>query len=240
MSHIIPENTYKNKNMFKILELLALEGETAQAEMPEIIGCSYRTVLRELKKLENALLIRHSGYRRKKKKGPEQMVWTLTFNGILCLIRWNPEKAEFMVEKNSQLSILFQEWSYIKNDDEVKNYFIDELRLYSLSLFSDIKIRDKTISQTSKMTGVFRKDGISERIVNHREKGCAYHVLAIEPILDGAYFWFDDQERPEVCRIFEYYLRNDVLKEIILTIFMEHQQRFNAMRKTVEILNLTI
>ncbi len=103
----------KYDKTMKILKHLVLNGETAQPEIPKIAACSYRTALREIRKLENAGLIRHVRNRREKARGPPQNVWKLTFRGILQAINLGISNLENIISLHKNECIIFSEWDYI-------------------------------------------------------------------------------------------------------------------------------
>jgi DNA-binding MarR family transcriptional regulator len=65
------------------LNLLAQNKELYQADLPEKLGISDRSVIRNLQSLEQKRLIK-SRHERSAKQGPGRQVWTLTLKG-LCL-----------------------------------------------------------------------------------------------------------------------------------------------------------
>ena len=99
----------------QILEVLALEKEFAQYDMPKRIGKNYRTVLRHLHDLTENGLIRLSRTEESKKGGKNRNIFTLTRRGLhLALTGEKVWENIDGVARNyaDELPLIFGKWDF--------------------------------------------------------------------------------------------------------------------------------
>ena len=79
----------------KILEVLALNKETAQYDVPEKIGVHYTTVLRQLKQLKKLGKVKVVRTEASEKGGKDKKIYSLTFLGMVqVFLNWNNKEVE--------------------------------------------------------------------------------------------------------------------------------------------------
>ena len=121
------------EKLLKTLEALALNNEISQAELPEIVGCSYRTIIRQLKLLK-ALGLAEIKRKEPSIKGKDRHIWTITFQGLMSFISWLPigieEKyLDDLARNHKDKWLIFECWEYLTRDPGVKKILINSLSL---------------------------------------------------------------------------------------------------------------
>jgi len=111
------KNMYKPRlqKMFKILEVLSLNPEVYQYDLAKKVGCSYRTVIRQLKTLKNLKLIRLVRTEPSEKKGKEKNVWQLTLRGLLISLTSNQrvwQQIDVVANAHKDKLLIFKKWAY--------------------------------------------------------------------------------------------------------------------------------
>jgi len=121
----------------KTLEVLAYNKEVYQRDLAEKVGCSYRTIVRQLKLLHDlglARIIRTEP----SKRGKDRNVWEITFYGLiefmsmsfpLRLIRGIDHLASIHKDK----WLIFQEWNHLSKDPEIKDMVIAGIGKFLIS-----------------------------------------------------------------------------------------------------------
>jgi len=122
-----------------ILTHLVLKGQAVQLKLPEIVGCSYRTVIREVNNLRAAGYVEHAGLIRTKRK--PRFLLRPTFFGVLEIFmevyedtksiddipRMYKTLAE-IAERHKDLWIVFEEWEYIDGCEDLLDYTLKAIR----------------------------------------------------------------------------------------------------------------
>ena len=127
MSTYFPKYLSRKENLTAILKQLTLNGETAQNEIHSKIGCSYRTIVRELPRLEKMGLTTRSD-ETTNNVGRPRYLWNVTFLGVLAffgLLSYSNKKkgvdlkiVEKIAKIHSDKWVIFQEWNYICENDK--------------------------------------------------------------------------------------------------------------------------
>lgn len=100
-----------------ILKNLVLKGETLQLELPGMVGCTERTVIREIKKLRNSGYVEDAGVERTKRR--PRLLLRSTFFGVLEVLMMfgnDPNTTSEIVERNRDAWVVFEEWGYISSN----------------------------------------------------------------------------------------------------------------------------
>jgi predicted transcriptional regulator len=119
--------------MFEILKLLALKREIYQSEMAEMVGTSYRNLIRQLQLLGKVGLIRIVRKEPSQKRGRERHVWALTFRGLLSYLTAKGPKLrtdmeiDQIAEANKDKWLIFQEWEDLTRDLKVKEQLLSNI-----------------------------------------------------------------------------------------------------------------
>lgn len=130
----------RGEKIYKILKLLALNGQLYQKDLSRLVGTSYRNLIRQLQLLRNGGLIRVARTEPSSKKGRDKNVWELTVMGLIEVIKRLNEfkdESEFdaIAKAQRDKSVVFQEWEFLAKDPEIKKHV-----LLGMGLF----VRDKT------------------------------------------------------------------------------------------------
>jgi len=117
-------------NAKDILSHLVLEGQAVQLELPGIVGCSYRTVLREVGNMRAAGYVDHDvGLIRK--RGKPRFVLHPTFFGVLeVLVKFekDSETLSKIAERHRDIWVLFEEWDYIAANKDLLDLTLSAIK----------------------------------------------------------------------------------------------------------------
>ena len=103
----------RQRKIMEILETLALNKEVTQYSLHKILGCSYRTILRQLKTLQQMEFIRLKRTEPSLKGGKEKNVWEITFKGLLAVLGTRPniwKNIDRIAEAHRDSFLLFKKW----------------------------------------------------------------------------------------------------------------------------------
>ncbi|MFQ6053972.1 MAG: hypothetical protein ACE5OO_07090 [Candidatus Bathyarchaeia archaeon] len=117
-----------------ILEHLVLHRETAQLELPRVVGCSYRTVLREIRGLEELGFVELACLERVKKHGKSRYIRRPTFLGVLEVFKESaddPEALSRIAERHRDAWVIFREWGHIAGDAVARDLMLSAIRACS-------------------------------------------------------------------------------------------------------------
>jgi len=124
----------KQSMAFEILKHMAIYNDTEQAEFPKILGCSYRTILREIKLLELGHYISFVRNRPLGERGRPRNVWKITFFGLLTVIKQFVDKYEpipdVIIQNFKNDWIIFKEWEYLTKDDRIKKFVESSISMF--------------------------------------------------------------------------------------------------------------
>jgi len=113
-----------------IMKHLVLRGQAVQLELPRIVGCSYRTVLREVGNMRAAGYVDHDvGLIRK--RGKPRFVLHPTFFGVLEIIMGFEKDLETMAEiaeKYTGIWVVFEEWDYIATNKDLLDLTLSAIK----------------------------------------------------------------------------------------------------------------
>jgi len=115
---------------YKILKILAVEGEYAQYDLDKRIERGYRTVLRRLKALTKDGLIRVVRTEKSKKGGMKKKILSLTETGLLFALAnkdvW-PNIDQVANNYQNVLPLIFGEWQFFLNNG-LRNEVINRIQ----------------------------------------------------------------------------------------------------------------
>ena len=120
MLNYMPNKTRMRYNPYlrtesEIINLLALEKEFAQYDMPKRIGKNYRTILRHLIDLKQDKLIRLNRTEKSQKKGKDKNIFELTEWGLLYALAnadlWQ-EIDKVASNYGAKLPLIFGKWDF--------------------------------------------------------------------------------------------------------------------------------
>jgi DNA-binding PadR family transcriptional regulator len=173
MSHrkiILPGYKKISKHTINTLKHLVLNEESLQYRLDKIIGCSYRTILRVLHKLENDGLARIKRKEQSKRKGKMKNIWGPTFAGVLLVFNWlsnDPTQLHIISKIYRHEWIIFREWEYISESQTAKDYIIYEISQFfkrnALLLIYQLKHQPKLI------IGKWTKNIVTEEVLGIQE-----------------------------------------------------------------------
>jgi DNA-binding transcriptional ArsR family regulator len=138
--HLFGDDLYskRSEKIWQILKLLSLNGELYQCEMDKKTGGSYRNLIRQLKLLERAGLIRIARKEPSSKRGKEKHVWELTFSGLMSIFA---SDSVLMLAGDGELDqiadsykdkwLIFQEWKNLCKDREIRSIVINSISLFA-------------------------------------------------------------------------------------------------------------
>ncbi len=223
----------KERKAAKILTHIVLNGETEQPAIPEIAGCSYRTALREIRKLEDAGLITYERVRRENTRGPPPYVWKATFTGILWVIGFHGSDIEKIIASNKNECVIFFEWDYISKinmDNSLLHTFVE------VAAFTQIPYR----SLHSRLTGPPARDeqerqrfGERHRVFdNHNKDQFSSKFLGIQDMICGVSLDSD------LGRAFTYFMKNPNLKRFASYMFDTEEQKHQIMISLMDKLDI--
>lgn len=122
---------YRFTNSAKaILTHIVLNGQGIQLELPGIVDCSYRTVLREIKNLRaGGYVDQDIGLRRT--RGKPRFVLRPTFFGVLEILVKFEKDNEIMskiVERHRDIWETFEEWDYIATNKDLLDLTLSAIK----------------------------------------------------------------------------------------------------------------
>lgn len=135
-------SSQKNRIAYEILQHLTIKGETEQTTLPTILRCSYRTILRELKILEQMNYIEFVRKRTTGSRGRPRNVWKATISGLFTYLSglWEHEDdliadiSPNIIENFRGDLLLFQEWEFFKKDMAIFSQVISFFVLFCMSI----------------------------------------------------------------------------------------------------------
>ncbi|MDG6222543.1 MAG: hypothetical protein QCH99_04705 [Candidatus Bathyarchaeota archaeon] len=143
-------------NLKDTLSVLSSNEEVYQSKIPQLVGCNYRTTIRQLQLLENLGLAKIVRTEPTGKQGRAHNVWQITFKGLLLSLSLNPENIDEIARMHSQKWIVFSEWEALTEDPEIKQFLKNQISLTS----SDFQIKWNNLSnkEAIKSHGIFIKE----------------------------------------------------------------------------------
>ncbi|MEM3760225.1 MAG: hypothetical protein QXZ02_03825 [Candidatus Bathyarchaeia archaeon] len=183
----------REQKTFKILESLALNGQLYQKQLVEKTGTSYRNLIRQLQLLQNAGLIRIARTEPSSKKGKEQNIWELTFQGLLVFltnIRNFESELDQIAQNNKDKWLIFKEWQTLTKDPEVKGFLINRIALYCLQHFGSVNL--KTLAKLAQLhtpLGLFK---VFEDLYRHE---ATLNVLCLDDVFYHADVLFTNDKQ---------------------------------------------
>jgi len=113
----------------KILKALAFNTELEQYKMPKETGLSYRTILRNLKPLEDMGDIKLLREEASEKGGKDKKIYSLTYKGLhWCIAMWAFNHAEKIITAHSDKLLTFKKWQLFK-EAGVSDHIKDAVRI---------------------------------------------------------------------------------------------------------------
>lgn len=122
MSHARAYESRRN-NMIEILKHFALNKEVPQFGLEKIIGCSYRTIIRELRALHSDGFIKLLRSQAFGEKGKARNIWSPRFRALLYawyLFENQPDKQDLIADIHKDAWSIFQEWDYLSRNPEIR------------------------------------------------------------------------------------------------------------------------
>jgi len=149
------------KTQQRILALFAENKEYAQYDMNKAVNKDYHTVLRHLRRMEKAALIKLSRTEASTKGGKEKNIWKLTTKGLQALLfrnRDNSDALEKLIQLYPDMLLAFKKWPlFVEAGLKEKMLVVLREALYATYLFAvqavsiglQVKFAgDETIRQT--------------------------------------------------------------------------------------------
>ena len=120
----LPTYSSRMEMLWKILEKLALNKEVYQKKLGNLVGCSYRTAMRQLQLLNKLGLIRLARTEESSKRGKDCNIWEITFDGLLQVLQHKEELIDQIAQVHSNKWLVFHEWEAFSKDPEVKDVVV--------------------------------------------------------------------------------------------------------------------
>ncbi len=160
------------KSAKAILTHLVLKGQEFQHDLPGIVGCSYRTVIREVGVMREAGYIEHDvGLERdhdmglERKRGKPRFVLRPTFFGVLEIFMWVDKDTKSIddilhmyktlaeiAEIHKDRWIVFAEWKFIDNNEDLLGLTLSAINewmarnmLSNKSIWGGVLVRSKIL-----------------------------------------------------------------------------------------------
>jgi len=129
---------------FKILKFLAKNKNVSQYDLPQKIGCSYRTLLRHLKELKREGLAHIVKTEVSSKGGLEKNIWEITVQGLIAVLVYaeeiSGEELEEIAETQKDKLLLFKKWDYFAKKG-LRESLIEGIRLASEEIAEAIYVK---------------------------------------------------------------------------------------------------
>lgn len=230
----------RGESSFNILKQLALYGELAQKVIPEKAKCSYRTVLREIRVLDGLGWIEFvREEREKRKQGPPQNVWKISFQGLMAIIGLLDvfsDDFEKIINAQKNEWIIFEEWDFISRNEEVKTLVLNELKSYCNLHKLNVLIYFswyKKILYGDDITEEFFENGVIPSLKRDLTK----IILGVDNILSFYGSSLRSNFNPRFHDAFLYFLKNPKLKSFIVNQLNYEERRVYGIQRVKRIYN---
>lgn len=125
MSSDIPTYQGRTNNLLKIISYFTLHQEVPQHGLDKIIGCSYRTIIRELQTLHSLGYIQLARSRSSGTKGKARNVWVPRFRTLLLgwyLFEDDEDAQDEIARIHKNTWSIFHEWDYLAINSEIQEH----------------------------------------------------------------------------------------------------------------------
>lgn len=245
----------KHRYAYDILRHLVEHGETEQKELPLILGCSYRTVLREIEALELMNYIEFVRKRPNGGRGRPRNVWKATIFGLFTVIKqivqyksasdavenWIQIPIKIIQEYSDSL-LIFQEWQYLTHIKKINRHFQLMVWLYftsrgwSIENFEEDRISAGSWSRNDADNDYWKE--FSRREMKWKKDDLYSFCFGLRDLLETNISSEDDTQQFIISEYLPYCLENPHLKlKIVDLLENEYKPRFNKYRLVQQLIN---
>jgi hypothetical protein len=225
------------KKTLEILQLLGQNNQVSQNDLEKLRKTTHHDFLWQLRVLENGGLISAKTTAPASKRERKKQVWSLTFLGLLQLFSLDDiteDDFDKMAKNHKDKWLLFKEWAYLSQDQEIKMLIILNTRSYA-----DLKQPWNNASTAKEFATHTKKSRNAQNefhkfMAQLKETEATRAALMLEDIfsLGGPPSWIYEStdENDILIRLWKHAIKNRNLRKFIMEQFENEEIKHNAIK----------
>ena len=239
------------EKLWKTLEALVYNVEVFQGDLPKKVGCSYRTLIRQLQLLKNlglARIVRTEPV----KRGRARNVWEVTFAGLTAFMgseKFDFKTSDYVVKEIDRIAeiqkhkwLIFREWETFSKTPELKELMANGIMIFcgersQRYLYSK---RKRELEEIAKTWGSFYTKYKHLGLYGEKleKKEATIRALHLDMVFEGAWPpWLDTLEglNHALVKLWKSCMSNPDLRKFIQNQFEFEEERYKNTIKFKEL-----